>query len=60
MNESFMNTDEENLEQKSLNEIENWRGKIKRKTSANDETRISKRSKSNYLAPCADWDFSNK
>lgn len=59
VNKSFMNTDEENLEQKSLNEIENWRGKIKRKTSANDETRISKRSKSNYLAPCADWDFSN-
>lgn len=50
----------------SLNEIENWRCKIKResplkfkfvkrKTSENEK--VTKREKPNYLTPCADWDL---
>lgn len=42
----------------SLNEIENWRSKIKRKTPVmNDDEQVAKRKKSNYLTPCADWDL---
>ncbi|KAL0130362.1 hypothetical protein PUN28_002186 [Cardiocondyla obscurior] len=48
-----------NGEQTPLNEIENWRCKIKREASEKHETYVLKRSKLNYLTPCADWDFSN-
>ncbi|KAL0107450.1 hypothetical protein PUN28_015788 [Cardiocondyla obscurior] len=44
----------------SLNEIENWRGKIKRNTHDEiEETQVSKRRKNNYLTPCAEWDLCN-
>lgn len=36
----------------SLNEIENWRSKIKLDTQS-----ISKTTRQNYLTPCPDWDF---
>lgn len=58
--ESFRNMNEDNPEQNSLNEIENWRCKIKREASReNNETHVSTRPKPNYLTPCIDWDFNN-
>jgi len=50
-----VNVEMDKTERDSLNETENWRCKIKAETSANN--RVSKRLKSNYLTPCADWDF---
>lgn len=38
----------------SLNEIENWRSKIKKKSVDENKT---KPVKPNYLKPCADWDL---
>jgi len=46
---------ENDIARDSLNEIENWRSKIKRKISV-DENK-TKRVKPNYLIPCADWDL---
>jgi len=50
-----VNLEMDKTERDSLNETENWRCKIKAETSANN--RVSKWPKSNYLTPCADWDF---
>lgn len=48
---------ENEITRESLNEIENWRCKIKKETSINKKETATKRIKSNYLTPCADWDL---
>lgn len=48
---------ENDTAQDSLNEIENWRNKIKRKISVDENKKITKRVKQNCLTSCPDWDL---